>query len=311
MIVRCIHLGIFSTNAPRVCYLDLRNEALRNSCPAPEAFVTSAALTLASKVSYSATAGSASWEGRHVEDVEHFVSYVQQVVASRVADAETSFEAELRGMATTGMESEFIENFLKEVPEPIDWEVGEALAECALRTGECALRTGPECEVHWPWNTVRDRRAPRASLPGADLVGFYRNGDTVLLLLGEIKTSSDVETPPNVMYGESGMNWQLHEAARRLDIQHYLIRWLYFRCTTVLHKWLYEKAIERYIKSLGKELLIVGVLIRDTVPNERDLKSRARALAKTHPTPTRIEFIAWYLPVPIQEWPNLLKEEAS
>ena len=45
--------------------------------------------------------------------------------------------------------------------------------------------------VDWPWNTVRNRRTPRASLPGADLVGFYRENDTVLLLFGEVKTSSD------------------------------------------------------------------------------------------------------------------------
>ena len=52
-------------------------------------------------------------------------------------------------------------------PEAEDWEVGEALAECALQHDSGR-------EVHWPWNTVRDRRTPRASLPGTDLVGFWR-----------------------------------------------------------------------------------------------------------------------------------------
>jgi hypothetical protein len=201
------------------------------------------------------------------------------------------------------MATQFVERLLEAVPEPEGWEVGEALAECALRDDSGR-------EVHWPWNTVRDRRTPRASLPGTDLVGFYRDGDTVQLLFGEVKTSSDAETPPGVMYGGSGMAWQLHETAKRLDIQHSLLRWLHARCTTDLNRELLEKAVGRYLASDGKELLLVGVLIRDTQPSTRDLESRARALANTHPAPTRVELIAWYLPVPITEWPKLLQEEA-
>ncbi len=202
------------------------------------------------------------------------------------------------------MSTEFIERLLKAVPEPQGWEVGEALAECALQSDSGR-------EVHWPWNTVRDRRTPRASLPGTDLVGFYRDGDTVLLLFGEVKTSSDAGTPPNVMYGGSGMTWQLEESAVRLDIQRTLLQWLHVRCRTDLHRELYEKAVRRYLESEGKELLLVGVLIRDTPPSELDVKSRATALSERVGAPTRVEIIAWYLPVPVAEWPQLLSEEAS
>ena len=83
------------------------------------------------------------------------------------------------------MATEFVERLLKAVPEPEGWEVGEALAECALERDSGR-------EVHWPWNTVRDRRTPRASLPGTDLVGFCRQGATVLLLFGEVKTGEDL-----------------------------------------------------------------------------------------------------------------------
>src|SRR5690606_29430437 len=129
----------------------------------------------------------------------------------------------------------------------------------------------------WPWNTVRDRRTPRASLPGTDLVGFYRQGETVLLLFGEVKTSSEQSAPPNVMYGGSGMTWQLEESAKRLDIQRSLLQWLHARCLVEPYRDLYEKAVSRYLCSEGKELLIVGVLIRDTQPNEADLQSRGKA----------------------------------
>ena len=100
----------------------------------------------------------------------------------------------MRGLATTGMNTEFVERLLNAVPGPKNWEIGEALAECMLAAG-------PRCEIRWPWHSVRDCRTPRASLPGADLVGFCRKGEVVLLLFGEVKTSQDESSPPRVMYG--------------------------------------------------------------------------------------------------------------
>lgn len=261
------------------------------------------ASALASEIEYTAKSGSALWEGRCVKDAKQFTGFVRNVVRPRITDAASPFEADLRGLATTGMATEFIERLLKAVPDPEDWEVGEALAECALQHDSGR-------EVYWPWNTVRDRRTPRASLPGADLVGFCRELETVTLLFGEVKTSSDGGTPPNVMYGGSGMTWQLQESATRLDVQHSLLKWLYSRCQSGIYRELYQKAVGRYLTSEGKELLLVGVLIRDTQPSELDVRSRAMALAKKLVAPTRIEIIAWYLPVPIAEWPMLLKGEA-
>ena len=259
--------------------------------------------TLGSAVCYSGCATSANWEGRNVADAGQFRHFLREVVRPRVADVASSFESDLRGLATTGMATEFIEHLLQAVPDPEGWEVGEALAECALQ--QDAGR-----EVHWPWNTVRDRRTPRASLPGSDLVGFYREGDSVVLLFGEVKTSSDEKTPPGVMNGGSGMAWQLEQSATRLDIQHALLKWLHSRCQSELHRDLYEKAVGRYLASEGKDLLLVGILIRDTAPSDLDLKSRGQALSMKLGKPTRIELIAWYLPVPIAEWPKLLREEA-
>ena len=260
--------------------------------------------TLGSAICYSGRAASASWEGRHVADETRFKRFVREVVGPHVADVVSSFEPDVRGLATTGMATEFVERLLKAVPDPQGWEVGEALAECALKQDSGR-------EVHWPWSMVRDRRTPRASLPGSDLVGFHCERDSVLLLFGEVKTSSDADTPPNVMNGGSGMAWQLEQSATRLDIQHALLKWLHPRCQMEPYRDLYERAVGRYLKSEGKELLLVGILIRDTAPSELDLKSRAQALSRKFGKPTRIELIAWYLPVPIVEWPKLLMAEAS
>lgn len=264
--------------------------------------MTTAALT--STVRYSGSYGSAAWIGREVSDREHFTAFLRDVVRSRVSDAQSGFEADLRGLATTNMATEQVERLLRAVPDPAGWEIGEALAECALQTDSGR-------QIDWPWNTVRDRRTPRASLPGTDLVGFCTAQEDVLLVFGEVKTSSATSAPPNVMYGGSGMAWQLEESAKRLDIQRTLLQWLYTRCSAEPFRGMYQRAVSRFLSSGGKDLLIIGVLIRDTEPNEADFQGRAKALASKLPSPTRIELFAWYLPVSIADWPALLQEESS
>lgn len=180
-------------------------------------------VNLNSTITYSGEANPVQWEGRLVEDKVQFTKYMREVVQPRIADEGSDFDTELRSLATTGMATQFLERLLTAVPDPTNWEVGEALAECALRDDSGR-------QVCWPWNLVRDRRTPRASLPGADLVGFYLEDDTVSLLVGEVKTSSDSKTPPGVMSGGGGMAWQLEENAKRLDIQHALLIWLRSRC---------------------------------------------------------------------------------
>ena len=260
---------------------------------------------LAPEMRYSGSKDSAQWRGHAVVDEDRFKSYMAGRVMARVGDneAQNPFAAELRDMGTTGMATEFVESLLRAVPEEESWAVGEALAECVLADDETR-------EICWPWNLVRDRRTPRASLPGADLVGFCKEGDTVLLLFGEVKTSSDESTPPNVMNGRGGMAWQLTNEATRLDIQHALLKWLRARCESAEHRALYRAAVGRYVQSLGKEILLVGILLRDTEPNELDVIARAKALAATLGSATRIEITAWYLPVPIEDWPPLLHGDA-
>ena len=58
-------------------------------------------------VSYSGNTGSAKWCGYVVDDESKFIEYMHRVVQPRVADATSSFVSDLRGLATTGMATEF------------------------------------------------------------------------------------------------------------------------------------------------------------------------------------------------------------
>jgi hypothetical protein len=239
----------------------------------------------------------------HVENAGAFAAFLRGTVKARLADSaeRTDFEGELRGLATTGMAADYLRTFLAAASTEFQaWEVGEAVAECLLAASTAR-------QVVWPWNMARDRRTPRASLPGADLVGFCVSGETVRLLFGEVKTSADRQAPPNVMYGPSGMSWQLGQQATRLDLQHALILWLYSRCRRLGLLDLYRRAMAAYLGSAGKQLLLVGILLRDTSPDELDVKNRVTELESALSEPMAAEVTAWYLPEPIERWPTIIK----
>ena len=148
---------------------------------------------LPAALAYSGDEGVAKWEGYVVSSEVAFRAFLTGPVADRARDTEfgESFENELRGLAATGMGTRHLANFLASVGAERGWEIGEAFAESVL-----ALDGNRE--VVWPWNHVRNRRTPAASLPGADLVGFCRDAQGFGLLFGEVKTSSDVRVPPQV-----------------------------------------------------------------------------------------------------------------
>lgn len=103
----------------------------------------SGVLFSSSLVCYSGAEGSVRWEGREIRDKALFTTYVRDVVAPRVTGSDSSFAPTLRGLATTGMATEFLGRLLEAAPQPRSWEIGEALAECVL----C---DDPDRELHFP-----------------------------------------------------------------------------------------------------------------------------------------------------------------
>lgn len=46
------------------------------------------------------------------------------------------------------------------------------------------------------------------------------------------------------------------------------------------------------------------------MPSELDWKPLGGALAGCFDNPTHVDLIAWYLPVPLADWPALVREDA-
>jgi hypothetical protein len=238
-----------------------------------------------------------SWCGVSMEDGEGLSTFMTNDVASRLHDREgaADFEAHLRSLANTGFARKSLDAILAaEIPEERDWAVGEAMAEAHLTR---------EHGVSWPWNMERDKRNPKASLPGADLVGFKTDGADVRLVLGEVKTSTDERTPPGVMSGRSGMTHQIDNLATNLSLIFQLLKWLLPRCKGTEHETSFNTAIGLFLESGNKAIALFGVLIRDTKFNKKDLQARGRALAGSLQGPTTCHLIAIYLPCAIADLP--------
>ena len=229
------------------------------------------------------------WHGFFFANREEFKRFLEGPVRERLRDIENeaAFEAEMLALASTGMAKETLRALLDSSPAREAWEVGEAIAECFIQE---------HYGVVWPWNAERDKRTPRASLPGADLVGLMEEDGEAYLALGEVKTSNDPRRPPQVMYGRTGMAHQIDNLAGGLAIQFAILKYLNVRCKNTDYWPLFQRAAENYLRSGGKAIRLFGSLVRDTEADEGDLRARAIALAPRLSSPTRLRLIALYLP---------------
>jgi len=260
---------------------------------------------LKSKLNYSGDSHNAQWEGYQVVEQQNFLDYIKNTASRRLLDQGylNEIESDLQGLATTGMSVDFLKEVLEDQVKYKNWEIGEALAECILEEEE---------NVVFPWNMLRDKRDPNASLPGADLVGFVTIGNEIYLLIGEVKTSSQNSAPPSVLSGRSGMVHQLEkhvEGHEKRRLIRSIIHWLHARTKNTDYWNLFKKAIRLYLNSKGEAFALYGILLRDTAPNELDLKNRAKKLGTSSDELPIIRLFAWYFPIPIDSWSEVIKGE--
>lgn len=192
----------------------------------------------------------------------------------------------LEDLPETDFQRDRLEETLKVQPALESWRICEAL-------GEVFLTDGRGC--FFPWPAGRDLKNPAGSPAGADLVGFSSGPDGERFVFGEVKSSESEETPPGVMYGRSGLVKQLEKLRDDASASANLVRYLGFRAGASEWEAQYREAAKRYFAN-ATDISLFGVLVRDTAPNELDLRSRAEALGTGHPEETLIELRAKYLP---------------
>lgn len=259
-------------------------------------------MPLPSQITYQSDHGCVSWEGHSAQDGDTLTAFLVGPVAARLYDsaARDEMRSHLRGLSLTGMGQAALEEVLDaEAPEERDWAAGEALAEVVLEE---------QHNVILPWNTERDKRNPFASLPGADIVGLQLDGASHRLAFGEVKCSSEAQWPPQVMSGRSsGMGHQIDALANNLGIICQLLKWLLPRVKGTAHEIAFNQACTRYFNSQRRDVALFGVLVRDQVAREDDLRVRGDRLGTQLQAPTNCRLMALYLPWPISQLPIAIR----
>ncbi|MDH3973790.1 MAG: hypothetical protein OEV42_05880 [Deltaproteobacteria bacterium] len=212
----------------------------------------------------------------------------------------------LRTLQTdTGFSSE---NLLEDIQalenEDVDvqiFRVGEAYAEVIL---EESFRS------RFYWNELRDARNPRGNKTGADLVGFIVVEDQVLFLFGEVKTSSETANrPPRVMTKADGIENQLRDLYSDRQKRFILISYLQNKARIQPDGHPFREDFDRAFRSYyagNPGYQLIGVLVRDVEPDERDVSVSYERIKEDVLEPTGLQLLALYVPVSKSEWLSIL-----
>lgn len=181
-----------------------------------------------------------------------------------------------------------------------DFRIGEALAEVVLEE---------HFSCRFYWNELRDARNPKGNKTGADLVGFIEIDNEILFLFGEVKTSSEQQSPPQVMTNTIGMEYQLRNLYKEQQKRLILISYIQNKISVVEdnnYKQDFDSAIKNYYRQSSTNYLLYGVLIRDTEPNENDIQGSYNRLKEEILEPNGLKLLAVYVPIPKSQWLNII-----
>lgn len=211
------------------------------------------------------------WDGP-VADVLNDVIGSQRIEEALGSLAQAEFDTGRIGAIAAG------------VPEQ-RYRLGEAI-------GEAYLSAWRDCT--FPRPVGRDLRRPTESPSGPDLVGLKIEGGGHYLVFGEAKTSKQDIYPPSVMQGRSRLLQQLEILRADRALQRFLVRNLFFRCTGHIRE-RFVAAVRRHTAD-PNDCRFFGVLVRDVLPDKRDLRHAVSHLGHDCPAVTRVEVLAIYLP---------------
>jgi len=226
-------------------------------------------------------------------------AFFSSKVASKIVEADCAeqLRTHLEELETTGFDSSaLITEMSKSTVQVKDWEIGEAIAEVVL---------AEEHDAIFPWETGWDKRTPRASLPGADIVGF-QNKTAPRFMFGQVKSSSENRLPPQVVNSgkdclRNQMHTLKHECAERIQ----LIQWLLVRAKGSAWENSFNEALERYVQ---EDYYLVGILISGgRAANAKDLTGICKGINHTKDS-GEISLFGYYLPFDMKSWVSMVPD---
>ncbi len=184
------------------------------------------------------------------------------------------------------------------------WRIGEALAEYYLES---------HCGVRFHYNLLRDMKNPKANVQGADIVGFADLDGQTVFLVGEVKTSTQLSVPPNVLQGRSGMTHQIKEMI--LDQKKFgkILRYLGWKAIKLPDNDPFKIDYQKSFISYGdhNKVEFVGVLVRDTNSDARDLSNHYQNLLTSKKPNHSVRIFGFYIPFPTNHWEKIVRTGAG
>lgn len=227
--------------------------------------------------------------------------YFARRVAARLAESNNTevLSQHLIELETTGFNLGGLAEQIANPPAVKDWEIGEAFAEAVL---------ADEHESMFPWPPGFDKRTPKASLPGPDLVGLQRRA-APRFVFGQVKSSSEEKTPPQIVCSSDDC---LCNQMRRLLFQpadqQQLIGWLLVRMRDTEWEAAFNEALLRYADG---DFWLVGVLVSGKrTPAEADLADICEGIGCRTKIPD-INLLGFYLPFHKNEWVDMVSNGAA
>ncbi len=236
-----------------------------------------------------------STEGLAVDSAASFRKYLTETVRPEWERWLTLDPTMIQSMDQSGFSSAFIEKLRQS-------GIGES-SDTALKGdfGEvfASLFLNSQYGMDFPWPAFWDRKTPEASLSGSDLVGIARDREGALFVVGQVKASSEDRCPPTVVSNRRhGLVAQLHCLRRDSQAINSHLKWLLTRAAGAAWEQDFLHALQR-VSTEPLDVMLVGVLVRDTTPSDLDLKRAHDSFAENKGA--RVFLFGCYLPLSLHE----------
>ena len=237
-------------------------------------------------------------------DSEYIESIFTNEVKCRLADQKGSEQLISRfdDIPSTGFEETRIkEIFTLDEKNYNPWQVGEAFSDYFLEEDRnVRIRT----------HNLRDLKNPNASSTGTDIIGFVDLDNETIFVFGEVKTSSDQNSPPSLLNGRSGLKGQINDLTKNYEVKDNLVKFIGHKVVDLPNdnEFVddYENALKSYLKDSDR-VHLYGILVRDVECKISDLNARYDEYKDNLERSTILYFLGLYIPIDAKKWNELIR----